>query len=130
MKPDGWVEAGQKSPHEQVMVKVNAQCDKGIQPLVEALSSIPKLITLESCQQRNDLLAAAWVCFRYAEGDTALFGLVRSLAAHLARMDPYCSYTLRLEWFGADEYQEPMGELFCHPDNVAAVAAHILLFGK
>lgn len=49
--------------HEQVWTKVNAQVDKGIAPLVEALSAFPELQTLSSCEGYQD--RAATVSFRY-----------------------------------------------------------------
>ncbi len=36
--------------HVEIFVKVNARVDSGVAPLVDALSSIPGLETLESCQ--------------------------------------------------------------------------------
>jgi hypothetical protein len=36
--------------HKQVMVRVNAPVDEGIAPLILALSDIPGVVTMESCQ--------------------------------------------------------------------------------
>lgn len=52
------------SAHEQVWVKVNAPVDKGISPLIAALSAFPKLQTIESCE---DTAGYAWVCFIYGD---------------------------------------------------------------
>ena len=38
------------APHKEVQVKVNALVDEGIADLVAALSEVPGLVTLESCQ--------------------------------------------------------------------------------
>ncbi len=52
--------------HPQVWVKVNAQVDRGIAPLIEALSAYPGVRTLESCEGNGD---TAWVAFDFGEGD-------------------------------------------------------------
>jgi hypothetical protein len=46
--------------HEQSWVKVNAQVDRGVVPLIEALNAFPELRTMESCETDGD---DAWVCF-------------------------------------------------------------------
>ncbi len=46
--------------HPQAWVKVNAQVDRGVVPLIEALNSIPGLRTMESCETDGE---EAWVCF-------------------------------------------------------------------
>jgi len=46
--------------HAQTWVKVNAQVDHGVVPLIEALNSIPGLRTMESCETDGE---EAWVCF-------------------------------------------------------------------
>ena len=48
--------------HQQVLVKVNTYVDEGIAPLVNALSQLDKVTTLESCQGDED---GAWVYFCY-----------------------------------------------------------------
>lgn len=50
--------------HEQVWVKVNAQVDKGIAPLIEALSELPQVRTIESCEGNG---GSAWVAFDAGE---------------------------------------------------------------
>lgn len=47
-------------PHKEIFVKVNAPVDEGIASLVLALSRIPDLITIESCQGGPQ---DAFVCF-------------------------------------------------------------------
>ncbi len=49
--------------HPQTWARVNTHVDKGIAPLIEALSMFPLLQTLESCE--GDDTQAAWVCFFY-----------------------------------------------------------------
>jgi hypothetical protein len=46
--------------HAQSWVKVNAQVDLGVVPLIEALNAFPELRTMESCETDGD---EAWVCF-------------------------------------------------------------------
>lgn len=54
--------------HPQEWVKVNAQVDKEVVPLIEALSLFPRLQTLESCQGHGEY---AWVSFTYGDDDRA-----------------------------------------------------------
>ncbi len=44
----------------QSWVKVNAQVDRGVVALIEALNAVPGLRTMESCETDGD---EAWVCF-------------------------------------------------------------------
>ena len=46
--------------HRQVWVKVNAQVDAGVAPLIEALNRYPGIRTLESCEGNGD---TAWIAF-------------------------------------------------------------------
>lgn len=50
--------------HKQTWAKVNAPVDEGAKELIEALSSFPKLQTIESCQGNK---RGAWVCFWYGD---------------------------------------------------------------
>lgn len=50
--------------HDQVWIKVNAPVDSGIAALITALSTFPKLQTIESCQGIDGW---AWVCFVYGK---------------------------------------------------------------
>jgi hypothetical protein len=52
--------------HKQVWIKVNAQVDRGIAPLIEALSVFPGLRTIESCEGNED---TAWVTFDSGEDE-------------------------------------------------------------
>jgi len=52
----------ERSHHKQVWVKVNAQVDEGIVPLVLALSEFPEVVTYESCQGVRDLAWVQFVC--------------------------------------------------------------------
>ena len=65
------------SSHKQVWVKVNAPVDEGIAELIQALSSFPKLQTIESCQggwprsgeDKEGMPANVW--FHYGQHDHA-----------------------------------------------------------
>jgi hypothetical protein len=50
--------------HKQTWVKVNAPVDKGIAPLIEALSRFPDVRTLDSCEGTKE---TGWVCFDCGE---------------------------------------------------------------
>lgn len=50
--------------HAQTQVKVNAFVDEGIADLVEALSAVEGLLTVESCQGDAETGAHAFVLFR------------------------------------------------------------------
>lgn len=52
--------------HEQVFIKVNAPVDRGVASLITALSSYPKLQTIESCE---DSKGWAWVMFVYGDAE-------------------------------------------------------------
>lgn len=57
---------GQTStPHQTVLVKVNAPVDEGIAGVVAALNEFPNLYTTQSCQGRDDGYAFVW--FRYGK---------------------------------------------------------------
>lgn len=51
-----------KPKHKQAWVKVNAQVDKKMVPLVLALSDFPQVVTYESCQGERDLAWVQFVC--------------------------------------------------------------------
>lgn len=51
--------------HREVPVKVNAFVDEGVAELVEALSAIPRLVTLESCQGGDG--RDAYIIFRLGD---------------------------------------------------------------
>lgn len=50
--------------HQQTWVKVNAQVDAGVAPLIEALSAFSGIRTLESCEGKDD---SAWLVFDAGE---------------------------------------------------------------
>ena len=104
--------------HESVAVKVNALVDQGIAPLVEALSEIDGLITLDSCQGAPPEGAEAYVSFTYGDGsDWAETGrLLERLSQSLRGCDLPFSYALRLEWYGGGN--SPWAQLVLNPTGI------------
>ncbi len=103
--------------HKQVEVKVNAPVDEGIAPLVEALSSIDGLITIESCQGGKE---EAFVDFLYGETWQELGAVAERLASMLRPLDLCCGYSVIIEWFGSND--RPRGRLLTQPEHVAEIA--------
>lgn len=87
--------------HEQVMVKVNAPVDRGVASLVEALSSIPNLITSESCE--GDSSKEAFVSF-HVDGDwRALAQFVHDFSKAVSSRVADIWYSLSVEWYAGGE---------------------------
>lgn len=107
--------------HEQVPIKVNAECDRGIAPLVSALNEIDGLITLDSCQEA--LAGESWVFFTYGDGWQSLSPLLQEISSGLGRANLCCGCTLRLEWVGSNE--RPRAQILVRPEHVGIVAAAI-----
>jgi len=107
--------------HEQVVVKVNAQVDKGIAPLVEALNGFDGVITLDSCER--GVTGASYVFFLYGSGWRELGRFPDWLSVRLRALDLCCGYSLRLEWFGSNE--QPRAQLVLQPEYIDALAAAI-----
>lgn len=89
--------------HEQVSVKVNTRCDRGIAPLVEALSRFPEVMTVESCEGCDD--QPARVAFLVGDGDDELIPFVRRLSVELRRVGvaEECGVNLSAEWYAGGE---------------------------
>jgi len=110
--------------HPTVVVKVNAPVDRGIAPLVMALSELPELLTIDSCQGGNGL--PAYVYLRYSgqfiyrgadEDELRVFSrLAKALAA---KCQDGGLYALCLEWCSGDA---PLGHLKCAPKDVPRLA--------
>ena len=121
-----------KRSHQEIFVKVNALCDQGIAPLVEALNRINGLITLESCEEAVN--GEAWVFFTYGNDCQTLAGLLQEMASRLSVLSLCCSCILRLEWLGNNEH--PRAQVIVRPKHVGAVsgiigelAAHLAAVG-
>jgi hypothetical protein len=52
-----------KEPHSRTWVKVNAPVDEGVSGIVAALSAVPSLETIESCERSTS--EPVWCCFRF-----------------------------------------------------------------
>lgn len=107
--------------HEQVAVKVNGFCDKGIQPLVLALNEIDGIVTLDSSER--GVREEAFVSFEYGETWQALASLLQAMSTGLSTRLVGCVYTLRLEWSGSNE--RPRAQIGVEPQHVATLAAHL-----
>lgn len=105
-------------PHRQVITKVNALVDEGIAPLVEALSQLVGVLTLDSCEGSSD--RPAQVYFTYGADWHQLGELVQRLARSLREGDFCCDYSLSLEWFGSND--RPRALLTVPKERVAEVA--------
>lgn len=107
--------------HKQTWARVNAPVDEEIKELVEALSSFPKLQTIESCQ--GDEQTGAWVCFWYGEywenswNELAAF-VLRYLGPKLmAELGDRVSISIRVNTAGL-----PLGELTIRPGAITRTA--------
>jgi hypothetical protein len=67
------------SCHRTVIVKVNADVDERVAPLVEALNSIDGVFTIDSCEDRGEGVGSVYF---HAEPDPVV--CARSLARELA----------------------------------------------
>lgn len=90
---------GAMNVHAQTLVKVNAQVDKGIAPLVEALNACPGVFTTSSCEGRKS--QDAYVAFDVAGGRCELLAFVNALSSALGRNDKArdCPFVLSVEWY-------------------------------
>ena len=89
--------------HEQVFVKVNAQVDSEIAPLVEALNAISEVVTVSSCQGDNS--RDAYVAFVMGNEWQELGDFVRRLSTALGQdkhLDDI-SYSLSVEWYAGGD---------------------------
>jgi hypothetical protein len=107
--------------HDQVFAKVNIPCDRGIAPLVEAMSEIKGLTTIDSCQE--DFRGEASVYFTYGDDWHELAELVRAMSTRLGRHCESLPFALRLEWYAGGEW--PRGQVATPPEHVAELAAAI-----
>lgn len=106
--------------HEQVCIKVNACVDKAIAPLIEALSSIEGVVTMESCQEWFP--KEACVLFYYGFNLTdweALGRLCFGLAEKIRKYSPDSGCIVSLEWQGNND--QPWGRLVVRPEYIGEV---------
>ena len=102
--------------HTQVVVKVNAEVDEQVAPLVSALNEFDGVLTLDSCQ--GDGRCMAYVYFTRCGSSRELLSFVDELAAILnARLSARQNeYQMRLEWAAGTE--KPLAVLRTRPDYI------------
>jgi hypothetical protein len=108
------------SEHTQVVVKVNAEVDEHVAPLVSALNEFEGVITLDSCQGDKGLMA--YVYFTRCGTSGELLSFVNELAANLnARLAARQNeYEMVLEWTAGTE--KPLAVLRTRPDYLTELA--------
>jgi hypothetical protein len=104
--------------HKQVIIKVNAECDEGIVPIVLALNQIEGVITLDSCQ--CGIYKEAYVFFTYGETWQKTGCLANELASCLRENGICCECIIMLEWVGSND--RPRAKLVCNSRHVDGVA--------
>lgn len=105
-----------------MFVKVNIPVDKGIVPLVAALSCFEELMTLDSCEGSSD--GEAYVSFTCGDRWQSLGEFVHRLSTAVgSRLDLCCGFSFRLEWFAGGE--EPMAQVRVAPKHIQPLAAAI-----
>ena len=104
--------------HKQVLVKVNAFSDDGIAPLVEALSEIAGVITLDSCENGA---WGAYIYFSYGSTWQELAALLQELSSRLSEQRLPIGYTFSMEWLGS----KPLAQVKLEPEHVVLLAEGI-----
>jgi len=110
------------------MTRVNIMVDDGIKPLVDALQTVPGLITVDSCQGESSGagIVKAHVFFTAKDGTYDLFSLCQGLSESLSRQLNWDGgeWSITLTWFTS---MTPMGNLEVIPDiaYIEKVAAAI-----
>ena len=97
---------------------VTAWVDEGVVPLVEALNTRHDIITVDSCECREDGRASVYFTF-YGEASE-----IPAKAHELAcSLDPsVCEYTLTVEYFMSSQ---PLVKLSTAPGDVESLAASV-----
>lgn len=113
------------SRHPEGLVKVNAWVDQGVAPLVEALSLLDGLVTLDSCQGSEVDAPDAYVRFRVGTSAAELAPFLSDLSARLGAIRPQPGYyTLSLEWHNGGV--EAFARLSVAPPVVRALSEALL----
>ena len=103
--------------HKQVYLKVNAECDEGIAPLVAALNAIDGVITVDSCE--NDVWGAC-VFFTFGRDWRDLACLLQELSSLMSTLQIPCGYSLQMQWLGSN--CKPRAQLLMEPEHVVYIA--------
>lgn len=109
--------------HEQVTIKVNAECDKDVASLVLALNELKGVITLDSCE--HGIYDEAYVFFTYGTNWRETGYIMNELALCLRESGVCCECVLRLEWAGSNDC--PRAKLVCDVGHVGNIADMISL---
>ena len=99
--------------HAQVPVKINAWVDESIAVVVEALSTLPEVMTFSSCEGDGHIY------FHVQGDDSILFTTASRIAEALSGLIADEVYEVRVEWLGG---HAPYGVLMVNGDGYQAVA--------
>jgi hypothetical protein len=97
----------------------NAWVDQGVVPLVSALNEFDCILTLDSCEGKDN--SQGYVYFAYRGNDHEAFAFICDLSTQLgSRLHFCCDYRLRLEWMpGAEQL---LARIVTHRDYVSTLA--------
>jgi hypothetical protein len=106
--------------HPQISVKVNAQVDKGIAPLVEAISQYPDVVTVSSCE--GEETQDAYVSFVIGDDWRHLCSFVDALSPALGQNKQVSDlpFALSVEWYAGGK--TPAGYLRVPRQHIPALA--------
>jgi hypothetical protein len=113
--------SGNGGPHGQVVVKINAEVDEQVAPLVSALNEFDGILTVDSCQGDSRSMAYVYFTRSGTSRDLLLFveALAASLNARLAAREN--EYEIVAEWTAGTE--KPLAVLRTRPDYIDVLAA-------
>lgn len=109
--------------HQPVTIKVNAQVDEGIAPLVEALNAIPSIFTVSSCEGGDG--EQAYVAFHVGDQWQDIGAFIDRLSAELGHDDTVSDvpFSLSIEWYAGGG--TPTGYVKVPHQHVMALASAI-----
>ena len=117
--------------HRQINVKVNAQVDRGIAPLVEALNEYPNVATVSSCEGSKG--ENAFVAFIVGDDWRQLCAFVDMLSPALGQNDKVTDlpFSLSVEWYAggktpAGYLRVPRQHIHALADAVRSAAANVV----
>lgn len=121
-------ESGNGGQHGQVVVKVNAEVDEQVAPLVRALNEFDGILTVDSCQGNARRMAYVYFTRSGASRDLLLFvdDLAARLNARLAAREN--EYEIRAEWTAGTE--KPLAVLRSRPDYIDVLADALFCVAK
>ncbi len=105
-------------PESNLMsVKVNVFVDKGVAPLVEAMSTHPRIVTTHSCETGTTNFGPE-VSFVHQDGMQALFDTLQVLSSRL-KTEIFSGWKLTLKWNPATSV--PSATIAVNPEELARV---------